>query len=422
MSRYHIWTIGCQMNKAYADRLSADLERLGYASVRSIEEADLVVVNTCVVRQSAENRALAKLDSLVALKALRPSTVVAVTGCLVDPDEGDLVRRFPHVDLFLKAGDSAELLELAASRATRGLPGAGAEAPPTAFVTAMEGCDNFCTYCIVPYRRGRERSRPTAEVRADVEGLVQRGAREVTLLGQNVDSYGHDLSDRPDLSDLLSEVNSVRGLARIRFLTSHPKDMSSRLVRAVAALDKVCECINLPVQAGDDDILTAMARGYSVHDYRSLVGAIRSTVPGVAISTDVIVGFPGETPDRFQRTLDLLSELRFDTVHVAPYSPRPGTLAARTLKDDVPPEEKRRRLRAVEDLEGGIAAEINSRLVGETVEILVEGRKKGRWWGRTRTGKLAFFDDEADLLGQLVDIEIVKTSAWALQGVVRQQG
>ncbi len=422
MSLYHIWSVGCQMNKAFVDRLSDDLERLGYASTTTVEDADLIVVNTCVVRQSAENRVVSKLDSLIPLKKLRPHIVVAVTGCLVDPDGTDLSRRFPHVDLFLKAGDSAALLELAESRVSSCARAAEARAcSPTAYVTAMEGCDNFCTYCIVPYRRGRERSRPPAEVCAEVEQLVGRGVREVTLLGQNVDSYGRDLSGRIDLADLLDSVNSIGGLARIRFLTSHPKDMGDRLINAVASLPKVCECISLPVQAGDDEVLGAMGRGYSVRDYVDRIRAIRMAVPGAAISTDVIVGFPGETEERFQRTLDLLCELRFDKVHVAAYSSRPGTLASRTLKDDVPGEEKHRRLLAVESLEEKTAAGINARLLGETLEVLVEGRRRGRWWGRTRTGKLVFFDDEADIMGQLVDVEISKTSAWSLQGRLKER-
>jgi len=410
------------MNKAFADRLADDLERMGYASTPIVDDADLIVINTCVVRQSAESRVVSRLDSLSHLKRLRPDTLIAVTGCLVDPDGTDLSQRFPHVDLFLKAGDSEELLELASSRVSTGAHVVEAGAcPPTAYVTAMEGCDNFCTYCIVPYRRGRERSRAPAEVCAEVEQLVERGVREVTLLGQNVDSYGRDLSDRVDLADLLDAVDSIGGLARIRFLTSHPKDMGDRLISAVASLPKVCECISLPVQAGDNDILSAMGRGYTVGDYRDRVRAIRTAVPCVAISTDVIVGFPGETDERFQRTLGLLSELKFDKVHVASYSPRPGTLASRTLEDNVPPEEKHRRLLAVESLEEEIAAGINARLLGETLEILVEGRRKGRWWGRTRTGKLVFFDDEADCMGQLVDVEISKTSAWSLQGSLKKR-
>jgi len=420
MSYYHIWSIGCQMNKAYSGQLATALERLGYRSTRAIEEADIVVINSCIVRQSAENRVLSKLNSLIPLKRLNPDTVVALAGCIVDPGIAELRRCFPHVDLFLKPGQSAELLELARTRVPEGMQGSPPlPPPPSAFVTIIEGCDNFCSYCIVPYRRGRERSRPLTEIRCQVESLVERGVKQVTVLGQNVDSYGHDLPGMPDLADLLKELNSVEGLLRISFLTSHPKDMSQKLIWAVASLDKVCESISLPVQAGDDEILQAMGRGYTAQNYRELVEQIRSIVPGVALSTDVIVGFPGETEVQFQRTLDLLSNIRFDTVHVAAYSPRPGTLASREFEDDVPLSEKRWRLQKVEELECQIASEINAQLLGQTVEVMVEGDKKGRWWGRTRTGKLVFFDDDANRLGQLVKVEIEKTSPWSLQGVLR---
>jgi len=286
-------------------------------------------------------------------------------------------------------------------------------------VPIIQGCDNFCSYCIVPYRRGRERSRPVEEIVAEVKELVRRGVKEVTLLGQNVDSYGHDLPDTPDLADLLCELNGIDKLVRIRFLTSHPKDMSAKLIEKVACLGKVCEEISLPVQSGSSDILRAMRRGYTVEHYYQLVTDIRSRIPGVALSTDVIVGFPSETEDQFQATFDLLSALRFDTVHVAIYSPRPGTVAAREFTDDVPLATKKGRLSRVERLQGVIAAEINSRLLGKTVEILVEGEKRGRWQGRTRGGKLVFFSDNSNCLGQLVKVRIEKTSPWALQGNVK---
>ncbi len=421
MPGYHIWTVGCQMNKADSERLATGLERLGYRHAGDIEDADLVVVNSCVVRQSAESRVVSRLDSLKEFKRRRPDAILALAGCMVDSGVRDLKARFPHVDLFLRPGESEHLLALASMRGpTRPGRPVLSTPPPTAFVTIIEGCDNFCSYCIVPYRRGRERSYPVDEVCRQVGALVERGVKEVTLLGQNVDSYGHDLPGKPDLADLLQELNSVCGLARIRFLTSHPKDMSQKLIQAVAALDKVCEHISLPVQAGDDEILRAMGRGYAVRDYRALVEQIRRAVPGVALSTDVIVGFPGESEVQFRKTLALLSEVKFDTVHVAAYSPRPGTLASREFGDDVAPSDKSKRLTEVEEREKGIASEINAGLLGRTVEVLVEGKKRGRWWGRTRTAKLVFFDDETDLLGQLVEAEITKTSAWSLQGVPKE--
>jgi len=289
---------------------------------------------------------------------------------------------------------------------------------PTTFVPIIQGCNNFCSYCIVPYRRGREKSRPIAEIAGEVKKLVHRGVKEVTLLGQNVDSYGHDLPDKPDLADLLKELNTIGGLARIRFLTNHPKDMSIKLIEAVANLDKVCELICLPVQSGNNDILKAMRRGYTIEYYRQLIMLVRSKIAGVALSTDVIVGFPSEGEQQFQQTVSLLSELRFDTIHVAAYSPRPGTIASRELEDNIPLAEKRRRLNKIEQLQESIATEINAQLSGKAVEVLVEGRKKGKWQGRTRTGKLVFFSTSDDCLGQLVKIRIEKASPWSLQGRV----
>jgi len=413
MPQYHIWTIGCQMNKAESERLGSLFEQQGYRATAVAEEADIIVLNSCVVRQSAENRVTNKLHAIKALKKSNPGLVIALTGCYVNSDTAGLKKKFPHVDHFFKPGDFPEWLEEA---------GPGQALPlnpsPAVYVPITQGCDNFCSYCIVPYRRGRERSRPVTEIVGEVAELVRRGAKEVTLLGQNVDSYGHDLPERPELADLLGELNETDGLARLRFLTNHPKDMSSRLIEAVASLDKVCEQINLPVQAGDNDILKLMRRGYTVEHYRRLITEIRSKVPDIALSTDVIVGFPSETEEQFRNTFNLLSELRFDTVHVAAYSPRPGTIAARELADDVPAAEKARRLSEIEQLQKSIATEINARLLGETVEVLVEGMKKGKWQGRTRSDKLVFFSDNADHPGQLVNIRIDKTSPWSLQGKI----
>jgi tRNA-2-methylthio-N6-dimethylallyladenosine synthase len=252
-----------------------------------------------------------------------------------------------------------------------------------------------------------------------VEQLTRRGIKEVTLLGQNVDSYGHDLPERPDLADLLNELDSIDDLVRIRFLTNHPKDMSPRLIDIMASPGKVCEHLELPVQAGDNDILKAMRRGYTVERYRELVRTIRSRIPQLSVSTDMIVGFPGETEEQFGGSLSLVQEMRFDVIHVAAYSPRPGTIAWREYPDNVPWEVKRERLNKIEELQATIAGEINSELQGKKIEVLVEGRKKGKWFGRTRTNKLVFFKDAGKWLGQLAAIQIDKTSPWSLQGQVK---
>lgn len=417
MHTYHIWTVGCQMNKADSERLGRELAAIGYHETDQMGKADVIVINSCSVRQSAENKVASRLGTLRSLKRDKPGVLVTLMGCMVGQDTSELQHRFPQVDLFLPPQAFDELIErLSAHRQPPTEEASPADGSTVSrFVNIMHGCDNFCTYCIVPYRRGRERSRPIDEIICEVEGLMASGAKEIVFLGQNVDSYGKTLPEHPDLADLLRETNAVRGLLRIRFLTSHPRDMSDRLVRAVAELDKVCEYINLPVQAGDDGVLKAMRRGYTVDDYRALVGRIRAAMPEVGLTTDVIVGFPGERPEQFEGTRALLEELRFDAVHVAAYSPRPGTIAAR-MADDVPLEEKDRRLQVVERLQGAIALEQNQELVGRRVEILVEGQAGGKWQGRTRGNKLAFFRSEIDYLGQLVSLRITSASAWSLQG------
>ncbi len=442
--RYHIWTIGCQMNRADSRRLAVVLEGLGYEPAARAEEADLVVLNTCVVRQQAEDKVYGRLGSLRPLKDRRPGMIVGVMGCLVGfRGPGEVADRYPWVDVWMPPSEPGPLLEylarrgladearaLAAEARARqaqfyegwGLPTQERGTRVTAFVPAVLGCSHACTYCIIPYRRGPERSRPPEEIVAEAQALAREGVREITLLGQIIDRYGYDLPEysnvhaRTPLVDLLRRVHEIEGLVRVRFLTSHPNWMRDDLLEAVASLPKVCEHIEVPVQAGDDEVLARMRRGYTADDYRRLVARIREVIPGVSIATDVIVGFPGETEAQFQRTYDLLAELRLDKVHIARYSPRPQTLAARRLPDDVPPEEKERRRKALDDLQARIAAEINAQLLGQTVEVLVEGKKKGRWWGRTRTDKLVFFEDARDRLGDLVLVRITWTGPWSLIG------
>jgi tRNA-2-methylthio-N6-dimethylallyladenosine synthase len=426
--RYFIWTIGCQMNKAESRQIADYLDSIGYQAATSFSNADLVILNTCVVRQSAENKVLGTLGLLKGLKNKHPHLQILVTGCLVDSDTQELKRRFPHVDLLFKPGDFQELIAWGQKqdisfkqRLLRGVyNNTHWAASPCAFIPIIQGCDNFCSYCIVPYRRGREVSRPLGEIVCEVEELVVRGIKEVTLLGQNVDSYGHDLPERPDLADLLYELSNIDGLARIRFLTNHPKDMSLKLINTVASLNKICEHLELPAQAGDDDILKAMRRGYTVEQYRELVNTVRRKIYQISLSTDIIVGFPGETEEQFEHSLSVLREVRFDVVHVAVYSPRPGTIAWREYQDDIPSDVKKERLNKIEELQAAVASEINSQLRGREVEVLVEGQKQGKWFGRTRSNKLVFFEDTGNWMGQLAIIRIEKTSPWSLRGEVKK--
>ena len=274
----------------------------------------------------------------------------------------------------------------------------------------------MCTFCIIPYRRGRQVSRPIPEVALEVETLASRGVKEVTLLGQTVDAYGQDLPGQPNLAHLFRRLNGVDGIERIRFLTSHPKFMTQEIIQAVAEVPKVCEHINLPVQAGDDQVLDEMRRQYSRSEYIDLVGRIREAMPEVALNTDIIVGFPGESEEQFQQTLDLLVELRLDKVHCAAYSSRPGTIASRIMDDSVPEEEKTSRRQRVDAQQEQIQTEINAKLVGRYVQILVEGRQRGKWQGRTRSHKLVFFEDESYHQGELVTVKIERSSPWSLQG------
>ena len=447
--KYYIWNIGCQMNVADSRRLASALERLGYAPAGRADEADVVVLNTCVVRQSAEDKVYGRLGSLKPLKKRRPETIIGLMGCLVGVrDPAPLRRRFPWVDVFMPPSEPGPLLDYLTERGlvdegralercpelVEGTAGAARRyrlqdgdliLPAherghlvSAYIPIVLGCSHACTYCIIPYRRGPERSRPADEIVAEAQALVAQGVKEITLLGQIVDRYGLDLQTCR-LADLLCQIHEIKDLQRIRFLTSHPNWMTDELLDTVAELPKVCEHIEVPVQAGDDEVLAQMRRGYTADDYRRLIARIRRIIPGVSIATDIIVGFPGETEAQFQRTYDLLAELELDKAHIARYSPRPQTLAARRLPDDVEPEEKERRRKALDDLQAGIVAQINARLLGQTVEVLVEGRKKERWWGRTRTDKLVFFEDGRDWQGRLVRVRITWTGPWSLIGKVK---
>ncbi len=421
MNRYYIWTIGCQMNKADSERLESALGQMGLSAADSARGADVVVLNSCVVRQSAEDKVVGMLTSLKPDRQRDPDKVVALMGCMVGPKTDALEQRFPYVDVFMRPQQYEPLLDLLGQR--MGIDPEGCVGPLTAradvatYVPIIHGCDKFCTFCIIPYRRGREVSRPVQEIVREVRLLAQRGVSEVTLLGQNVDSYGHDLPDDTDLADLLAAVDGVDELDRVRFLTSHPNDMSDRIIDSVARLDKVCEHVNLPFQAGDDEVLSRMRRGYTAGQYMELTERIRERVPNVSLSTDVIVGFCGETDEQFDKTLDLIRDVRFDKVHAAAYSTRDGTIAARTMSDDVPGEVKKARLKAIEELQRETLTEINAALEGQTVEVLVEDRKRGRWFGRNRNDKLVYFDDERDLRGQLVDVKVESAGPWSLQGV-----
>lgn len=431
--RYWIWTVGCQMNKVDSNRVADTLKARGYLPADREEDADIIVLNSCAVRESAERRVSGKLGNIVQLKKAKPELLIGLTGCSVTADIGATSKRFRGADLYFQPTRldqfTEQLDELWPVSQDPGQMPCWQEQPeqaeslgPTAYVPISNGCDKFCTYCIVPYRRGRERSRDMFEVVDECGSMVKRGAKELTLLGQRVNAYGRDFKDGTELADLLTLVNKIPGLSRLRFLTSYPKDMSDRLIEAFASLDKVCEHIHLPIQSGNDDVLTNMRRGYTRADYVDLVRRLRSAVPDMALSTDIIVGFPGETEEQFRDTLSLLEEVRFSTVYSAAYSPRPGTLAARWT-DDVPRETKKVRLQRLGAVQESISMEQHQALKDKTVEVLVESAESERkdtvqWRGRTRQNRLVFLPrGEDDLLGQTVSVRIDKVSPWAMQGV-----
>jgi tRNA-2-methylthio-N6-dimethylallyladenosine synthase len=432
---FFVWTLGCQMNRSDSEEMAGRLLAAGCDEAGSLEDADLIVINTCAIRETAEAKVVGRQGHLASLKERKPGLRVVLTGCAVrELDRARLPRRYPAVDVFLRPDEEPEIVErlgLASAQAPIGiagsvdtarttvvkgtvvsaadlLPGTRAAAVAagavhrgsavSAWLPIVYGCDKTCTYCIVPFTRGPERSRPFDDIVAEARGLAAAGYREVTLLGQNVNSYGHDLpaearfahvdegrtvgrrierGERPDLAELLAAIDGIRdaddrpAIARLRFLTSHPWDLSDRLVAAMAERPSVCEHLHLPVQSGDDAMLRRMGRQYTIAHYLERIDRLRSAVPGISLSTDVIVGFCGETDPQYEATLDLLRQVRFDQVFAAAFSPRPGTPAAR-LPDDVPPAEKRRRLNELLAVQEAIGLERNRAWIGRETEVLVD--------------------------------------------------
>ena len=422
------------MNVADSDRLARALGTLGLEETNDPAQAGMIILNTCVVRQSAEDRALGRLNSLQPLKRSNPDLIIGLMGCLVGvKGNAAIEKRYPWVDIFAAPSDPEPFLRYLEHRIDQDVSESwrkqvddvlDAEFGVTTEVrhTVSEnlpivlGCSHACAYCVIPGRRGRERSRDPQKILAEARVMVEHGAKELVLLGQIVDRYGLDLENGMLLPELLAEISDVEGLERIRFLTSHPKYMTKELIDAVASLPKVMPHIEVPVQAGDDEILLAMRRGYTNQNYRDLVALIRDRIPGVSIGTDIIVGFPGESDAAFEQTYQLLEDLKLDVAHLARYSPRPNTYSAKFLADDVPAEEKMRRFRALEDLQKQVVGEINKQFLGQTQEVLFEGKSKERWRGRTPTNRLVFVESSEDLVGQLRNVRITWTGPWSLLG------
>ena len=446
------------MNAADSQRVGSALEHLGYAFTDKAEEADVIVLNTCVVRQSAEDKALGRLSSLRPLKKKNPKLIINLMGCLVGVRGAEKLReRLPYVDVFSPPSDpgplvsfltQGEIRAIESDETTRrfGIMDAGVSTAldanlllpqhergrlVSAHVPVVYGCSHACAFCIIPFQRGVERSRPVGDIIAEIRSLASQGVKEITLLGQIVDRYGKDIPDGPNLAALLRLAHEVEGIERIRFLTSHPNYFGEELMDVVAELPKVMPHIEVPIQAGNDTVLENMKRGYTQKDYRDLVEKIRKKIPDCSIATDIIVGFPGETEEQFMETYRVLSDLRLDVAHLARYSPREGTVSARRMDDDVTDEEKMRRFRMLEELQEKIVGEINAKYLGQTVEVLFEEKVKNRWRGRTPTNKIVFVESDDPstlplvagqaLRGKTLNVAITWTGPWSMQAALQRQ-
>lgn len=437
IKKYNLSTFGCQMNENDSERLAGMLAEMGYVESQNTGDSDLIIYNTCCVRENAELKVYGHLGSLKKLKEDKPDMIISVCGCMMQQKEvvEHIKKKYRHVDLIFGTHNLYKFPELLYSAITSDdniidvweTAGQIAEGVPIerkdgvkAWVTVMYGCNNFCSYCIVPYVRGRERSRSIDDIVNEVRMLGQQDFEEITLLGQNVNSYGKDLDADISFAKLLYEVNKVEGIERIRFMTSHPKDLSDDLIAAMRDCEKVCEHLHLPIQAGSSRILEEMNRKYTKEQYLELVAKIKENIPGIALTTDIIVGFPGETDGDFEETLDVLEKVRYDMAYTFLYSKRTGTPAAKN-PNQVPEEIKKQRFENLIEVQNRISKEINDRLLGAEVEVLVEGLSKSStktYTGRTRTNKIVNFKGSEELVGKLVKVKIEKTQTWSLAGTL----
>lgn len=432
--KYHVLTWGCQMNEHDSEVISGVLEELGYQYTPFEDNADVIVLNTCCVRESAERKVYGRIAALKPLKTKNPNLILAVTGCMVQqPHVCQYInKKMPYVDLvfgihnvdrleelindakcadspIIEVGESTDIKEHLPIKRNENIRG---------WVTITYGCNNYCSYCIVPYVRGREKSRRAEDILREIQDLAEKGFLEIYLLGQNVNSYGKDLKDSITFPELLYKVNSINGIERIRFITSHPKDLSDELIYAMRDCDKVCEHIHLPVQSGSNRVLKNMNRKYTRESYLHLIEKLRREIPHIAITTDIIVGFPGETKEDFKDTIDLIKQAEFDSAFTFMYSKRKGTAAAE-MENQVEPEVIKERLNRLMKVQQDITRKKNMALKNKILEILVEGKSKSnedRLAGRSRTMKLVNFEGPDELIGKLVNVKITEPRTWSLNG------
>ncbi len=434
---YNIITYGCQMNEHDSERLAGMLEEMGYQQTDELGRADIILLNTCIIRENAELKVFGKLGELKRYKRENPDLIIGIGGCMMQQDEpvDEVYKKYRHVDLIFGTHNIHHLpnlikkIEESRDRIVEvwdeeeglipDLP-SQRESEHSAWISIIQGCDNFCTYCIVPYVRGRERSRPLSSIVEEAAGLAADGVKEITLLGQNVNSYGNDLEKEIGFPKLLEELNKVEKLKRIRFMTSHPRDLSDDLLNKIKKLDKVANHIHLPVQSGSNKVLKEMNRGYTREYYIDRVKKIQQEIPGAAVSTDFIVGFPGESEKNFEKTIELVKELKFDMAYTFIYSPRSGTPAARR-DDQIDEDIKKDRLNRLMELQNKISYDNNQKLIGSTQEILVTGPSNNDpevFEGRTSTNKICFIDKREDLVGEVVKVRIEDAKSWTLEGTV----
>ena len=433
--KYCIETWGCQMNEEDSEKLSGMLKRIGYTRTENKEEASIILFNTCCVRENAENKVFGNLGALKKLKEKNKDLIIGICGCMMQQKgmADKILSKFPYVNIIFGTHNAYKFPEYLNRVKTEGVQvkeifnketdivegiPVDRESDVKAYVTIMYGCNNFCTYCIVPYVRGRERSRKPEEILKEIKDLVSKGYKEITLLGQNVNSYGKGLEEDIDFAKLLRMINEVEGLERVRFMTSHPKDLNEDVILAIKECDKLCEQIHLPVQSGSDRILKEMNRHYDRKHYMGLIEKIKKEIPDVTITTDIIVGFPGETEEDFEDTLSLVNEVKYDSAFTFIYSRRNHTPADK-MENQVPDSVKHERFNRLVDAVNKAVIENNKKYEGRTLEVLVEGKSKNddtKLMGRSRNGKLVNFEGDESLIGTLVDLKIVRAQPFSLIG------
>lgn len=435
--KYYLNTFGCQMNEHDSEKLAGMLEGIDYQKAGQVEEADIILLNTCTIRENAELKVFGKVGELKRLKENNPELIIGVGGCMMQSKKAvqQLYEKHPQVDLIFgthnihHVPDLIQRIEKERGRIVEvwdeeeglipDLPSVR-ESDFKAWVSIIQGCNNFCTYCIVPYVRGRERSRPLKEIVSEVERLAAEGVKEITLLGQNVNSYGKDLEEKVDFADLLQELDKIPELQRLRYMTSHPRDFSNKLIEVIKDSRSVCEHFHLPIQSGSNSILKKMNRGYNREKYLELVNKIRQEIPEASITTDIIVGFPGETEEEFQETMELVREARFDSAFTFIYSARTGTPAAK-MEDQIPEEVKKDRLNRLMTLQNQISLEKNQEDLGKIVEVLIEGESKNNpetLMGRDRRNKLVIIPRAEGVIGEIVKVKINRVQSFTLYGEV----